>query len=101
MSYEEAVTLALALVALAVFAGLGVAQQKAEEMKAVDKASPKVMTGKVIKDNQASKTFTVMAKGQMVTFNAAKLKALHKVGEIIDITYTENPGRPMMAATVK
>lgn len=58
------------------------------------------MTGKVIRDNQSGKTFTVMAEGKEVTFSAAKLKALPKVGEIIDITYTATPGGPMEATTI-
>jgi hypothetical protein len=46
------------------------------------------------------KTFTVMAKGKEVTFSAAKLKVLPKVGAIIEITYTETPGGPMEATTI-
>ena len=57
------------------------------------------MTGKVVEANNNANTFTVMAKGKEVTFTAAKLKALHKVGGIIDITYTETPGGPMDATT--
>jgi hypothetical protein len=56
--------------------------------------------GKVTQVNEKAKTFTVMAKGKAVTFNAAKLKVLPKVGEIIDITYTETPGGPMEATTI-
>ena len=108
---KKLLTLVLALATLAVFSGLGVAQQKGVEKsrptgvemkpsaageKTVDKASPKLMTGKVL-EIQAGKTFTVMSNGKVVTFNAAKLKALPKVGEIIDITYTQTPGGPMEA----
>lgn len=56
---------------------------------------------KVTQANDKDKTFTVMSKGKSVKFSAAKLKALPKVGEIIDITYTQNPGGPMEATTVK
>jgi hypothetical protein len=55
---------------------------------------------KVTQANDKDKTFTVMSKGKSVTFSAAKLRALPKVGEIIDITYTQNPGRPMAATTI-
>ena len=58
------------------------------------------MTGKVVEANNNANTFTVMAKGKEVTFNAAKLKALHKVGGIIEITYTETPGGRLEAITV-
>jgi hypothetical protein len=63
--------------------------------KKTDKASPELtMTGKVTEVNMTAKTFTVISKGKSVTFAAAKLKALPKVGEIIDITYTQTPGGP-------
>jgi hypothetical protein len=46
--------------------------------------------------DEGAKTFTVMAKGKPFTFDASELKALPKVGEIIDITYTQTtPGGPM------
>jgi hypothetical protein len=41
-----------------------------------------------------------MSKGQSITFSAAKLKALPRVGDIIDITYTQTPGGPMEATTI-
>jgi hypothetical protein len=51
--------------------------------------------------SQSGNIFTVMANGKQVTFSAAKLKELPKVGETIDITYTQPPGGPMEATTVK
>lgn len=64
---------------------------------AADKASPQLITGKVTKLDEKANTFTVMAKGEEVTFSAAKLKApLPKVGAIIDIIYTQTtPGGPL------
>ena len=65
------------------------------EKKAVDKASPKLMTGKVLQVNAQAKTFTVITAidegGKQFTFNAGKV-TLPKRGDIIDITYTEPPG---------
>lgn len=57
----------------------------------------KPMTGKVTQVNEKAKTFTVtvmakgeeltvMAKGKELIFNAANLKLLPKVGEIIDVS---------------
>ena len=57
------------------------------------------MTGKVT--SQSGNTFTVMANGKEFTFSGAKLKALPKVGDVIDITYTHTAGGPMEATTVK
>lgn len=47
------------------------------------------ITGKVTQVDEGAKTFTVMAKGKPFTFDASEMKALPKVGEIIDITYTK------------
>ena len=87
---------------LATFSGIGFAQQKAQEGGSAgekkDKASPKLMTGKVLEINAKAQTFTVTAKGKEVTFTT-KL-SLPEVGKIIDITYTENPSGPMEATTI-
>ena len=65
----------------------------------LDPKGHKLMTGKVTQVNPTAKTFTVMAKGQAVTFTAANL-TLPKVGEILDITYTETPGGTKKATTI-
>lgn len=106
---KKPLTFALALMVLAVFADLGVAQQKAGE-KPVEKPTQgklpfvgkqQLMTGKVIQVNPTANTFTVMAKGQSVTFiaQAPGELTLLKVGQILDITYTETPGGGSMRAT--
>jgi hypothetical protein len=111
---KQWITLALTFTLLMALASPGAAQQKAGEtekpgalkggaagMSAPRPSSPSLMTGKVTGVNGAAKTFTVMAKGTAVTFTAAKLKVLPKVGEIVDITYTGIPGGPLEATTVK
>lgn len=116
---KKLLTIALALMVLAAFADLGVAQQKGEERKpgvrgafeetrqsAPGERGVKLdrpvlqMTGKVTGVDPTGKTFTVMSKGQAVTVSAAKLPALPKIGEIIDITYTQTPGGPMQATII-
>lgn len=95
---KKLLTLALGVVVLAAFTGFGVAQQKvfgAETQHLYLK-----ITGKVTQVNEKTKSFTVMANGKEVTFTAAKLPALPKIGEIIDITYTQTPGGPMAATTI-
>lgn len=61
---------------------------------------PLRLTGKVTQSNEQTKTFAVMAKGNVVTFSGAKLKGVPKVGLIIDITYTQTPGGPMEATNL-
>ena len=106
---KKLLPLALVLVFAIVFADRGIAQQSVEdkgqaaktkqpatsEVKSLDKASPKlVMTGKVTQVDPATKTFTVVAKGKPVTFHGGNLKSLPKAGDVVDITYTENPVGP-------
>jgi len=97
----------IALMVLAAFSGLTTAattvkgsKSNGSERVAADKASPKLMTGTVTEVNVKTNTFIVTSKGKSVTFSAAKLKALPKVDEIIDVTYTETPGGPMEATTI-
>jgi hypothetical protein len=47
------------------------------------------ITGKVTQVDATKKTFTIVAKGQPHTFSAARLKALPKVGEVVDVEYTD------------
>jgi uncharacterized protein YxeA len=98
ISMKKRLIFALALVVLTVFTGLGVAQEKA--FGAETQHLYLKITGKVIKVDEKAKTFTVTSKGQSVTFNAAKLPGLPKVGEIIDITYTQTPGGPNEATNL-
>jgi hypothetical protein len=109
---KKLLTLALALVVLAVFTGLGAAQEERRKPGGGKPPPPDVrmkqpvpsskqLTGKVTQVDAKAKTFTVMSKGQAVTFSAATLPALPKAGEIIDITYTQTPGGPMNATTVR
>ncbi len=111
-------TLAVGAAVLVAFTGLSAAQERKagkeqQDLKAWEKPAEKptqgklpfvgkqqLMTGKVTQVNPTANTFTVMANGQMVTFNGANLNALPKVGEIIDITYTQTPGGPMSATTI-
>ncbi len=54
----------------------------------------KKITGKVtqVDTYPTKKTFTIVAKGQPYTFSAAGLKALPKVGEVVDVEYTGTGG---------
>jgi hypothetical protein len=108
---KKLLTLALALVALAVFTDPAGAQQKGTQKSpaaAVETKQPAapaknsahametMMTGTVTQVNEKAKTFTVMANGKEVTFSAREMKALPEVGRIIDITYTQTtPGGPL------
>lgn len=90
--------LSIFVMALMVLAAFSVAQQKAFGAETVHLYLK--MTGKVTQVNPTGKTFTVMAKGKPFTFGSKSLKVLPKVGEVIDITYTEKPGGPMEATTI-
>jgi hypothetical protein len=102
---KKLLTMALALIVLAAVPSLSVAQKAAEKKptvgeKHIDKPSPKLMTGKITQVNEQEKTFTIVAKGKEYKFTFQKIEFPYKVGEIIDVTYTENPGGPMEATNL-
>ena len=84
---------------------LAQAPGKPAERKATDKASPMLaqrMTGKVTQVDQAGRTFTVAGKGKQHLFIAANFKTLPKVGDVIEVEYTDpGAGGPLQATTVK
>ncbi len=59
------------------------------------------MTGKVTRVSDRDKTLVIVADGKEVVFEAKLLRVLPAVGETIDITYTQTPGGPLQATTVK
>jgi hypothetical protein len=105
---KKLLTPALALVALAAFTGLGVAQQKDKQQtpptgvetkqpatgeKRLDKATPQLTKVKVLEVNNSAKTITVMAKGKTFTIDAKNLKSLPKPGDTIDM-WGDPTGKP-------
>jgi hypothetical protein len=52
-----------------------------------------MMIGKVTQLDSVTKTVT--AKGKPVNFHGEKLKSLPRPGDVVDTTYTENPGGPL------
>lgn len=72
---------------------------KSSKSNSSERGAADQLTGRVL--SQQGKTFTIMANGKTVTFSGAKLKDLPKVGDIVDITYTQTPGGPLEATTVK
>jgi hypothetical protein len=94
---RRALILAVALGISAMLAGVAAAgaadaAKGNQNVETYDKASPKLLTGKVTEVNSQAKTFTVIAKGKSVVFSGAKLTKLPSVGQVVDITYTETPG---------
>ncbi len=95
-------TLIVVLVALASLSGLATAANAARsaesnstERVALDKTSIRLLRAEVTEVNDQAVTFAAA-----VEFSAAALSELPKVGEIIDITYSETPGG-LRATTVK
>lgn len=63
--------LVLSVVAFVAFSGLSAAQEK----RLMDKASPKLFTGKVIQADEKTKTVTIVGKhGEKVTLNFSDAK---------------------------
>jgi hypothetical protein len=88
--------LTLALAMLTMWAGLATAQttDRSTTSGTSNRGKPtkEQITGKVMGVNSQARTFTVMAKGKTVVFSGANLPTLPKVGQVVDITYTQTPG---------
>jgi len=92
---KKLLTLILGIAVLATLGGLATA--KASTVKSsksntsdrtVDKASPKLITGKVSQLDPKTRTFTLKAKGKEYKFLFPKAGKQPKVGEVVDVTYT-------------
>jgi hypothetical protein len=59
------------------------------------------MTGTVTQVNGKDNSFTISANGREATFSAKTLRVLPKVGETIDVTYTQTAGGPMEALSAQ
>lgn len=59
-----------------------------------DNASARLLNGKVTEVNDQARTFTVA-----IVFSAAKLSNLPTVGQVVDISYTENPDGGQLKAS--
>lgn len=88
------VTLALAMLTMST----GLATAQTTDRSAIPgtsnrgKPTKEQMTGKVMEVDSQARTFTVTAKGKSVVFSSANLSKLPKVGQVVDITYTQAPG---------
>ena len=90
-------SLALALVMLTMPIGLAIAQTADRSTTGGESSRGKPTkeqrtTGKVMEVNSQAKTFTLEAKGKTAVFSGANLSRLPRVGEVVDVTYTETPG---------
>lgn len=93
---KSLLSLSLALAFLTMSSGLATAQtidrSTIDGKSSRGKPTKEQMTGKVMDVDSRAKTFTVMAKGKTIVFSGANLSNLPKVGQIVDITYTQAPG---------
>jgi hypothetical protein len=93
---KKLLSLALAVAMLSTLFGLATAQtidkSTTDSTSARGKPTKEQMTGKVMDVNNQTKTFTVTVKGKAVVFSGANLAKLPRVGDVVDITYTETPG---------
>ena len=93
---KKPLSLTLALAMLTLSTGLATAQTPGKP--AIDgaasrgKPTKEQMTGKVTEVDARARTFTVTSKGKTVVFSGTDLSALPKVGQVVDVTYTQAPG---------
>ena len=94
---KKLLALILGIAVLATLGGLATAKaastiksskSNSSDRTAVDKASPKLITGKVSQVDPKTRTFTLQAKGKEYKFLFPKGGAQPKVGAVVDVTYT-------------
>jgi hypothetical protein len=94
---KKLLNLILGIAVLATLGGLATAKaassvkssmSNTSDRAAVDKASPKLITGKVSQVDPKTRTFTLKAKGKEYKFLFPKGGAQPKVGDIVEVTYT-------------
>ena len=88
-------TLTLALAVIATFMAPGTAQQKGEEKKTERKAVMDWVNGTVTKVDDKTKTISIKRKdGSIIILGAANLSTLPKVGQTVNVQYSEVGGKP-------
>ena len=101
---QKLLSVVLALIFLTAFSGLSFAQRPKETEPAagqtMDQTSSKMMTGKVTQVNQLNQTFVIASKGKKYRFTLQK-NELPRVGQIVDVTYVQNPAGAMEATNLK
>jgi hypothetical protein len=101
---QKVLSLALALIFLTAFSELSFAQLPKEAEPAaghtMDQTSSKMMTGKVTQVNKLDQTFVIASKGKTYRFILQK-NELPRVGQIVDVTYVQNPKGAMEATNLK
>ena len=95
----------LSLIAVAMLASPALAQPTGgtspAPARSVDKASPKLMTGKVTQVDPKTKSFTILVQGKEQRFTYDQPGALRlAVGDVVEVTYTGDPGGLMRATNL-
>ncbi|HEX7517818.1 MAG TPA: hypothetical protein VF345_11105 [Chthoniobacterales bacterium] len=103
---KKLLALVLGIAVLATLGGLATAKagstvksskSNSDNRAADDKASPKLITGKVSQVDPKARTFTLRAKGNEYNFVFPQ-GAPPKVGDIVEVTYTGRLGALRMVA---
>lgn len=99
---KKLLTLVSALVALVVVTGPSIGQAARENVKqsSARDAPTGQASGKVMGVNPENNTFTIVDDGKKLTFSGAKLRALPKLNETVEVSYTGTPDGPPEATTV-
>jgi hypothetical protein len=98
---KKLLTLSLALIALAVFIGLGEAQQTAGERKGPTQEVKHSECGKVTNINHRAMMFTITeATGKKATFDASVMKTLPTLGDTVVVAYIPGSGDPLKGLNV-
>lgn len=104
---KKLMTLILGVVFVWAFSGLLAAEQESAKStqsnpseQTMEKASPKLMTGKITQIDNNGRTFMLASGGKHYRFSYEKIELAHKLGHIVDVTYVVQPGGQMEATSL-
>jgi hypothetical protein len=63
----------------------------------MEKASPKMMTGRITHVDKNAQTFLIVSDGKRYRFSYGKIDRTYKVGQVVDVSYVVNPSGEMEA----
>lgn len=104
---KKLTSLILGVALLIAFSGMPAAEPEGAKStesnpseQTMEKASPKLMTGKITQIDKDGKTFLIVSNGKQYRFSYGKIEWSYKVGQIVDVNYVVNPGGQMEATNL-
>lgn len=102
---KKLMNLILGVAVIAAFSVVFAAEPEAKSTErksaqTMEKASPNLMTGKIIHVDKVGQTFLIVSHGKQYRFSYGSIDRMYKVGQIVDVNYVVNAGGQMDATNL-